>query len=210
MRSYAQYCAIAKALDVIGDRWTLLILRELMIASASRFTDIRNGLPGIASNLLTERLRELESAGLVRRELAPPPVAAPLYALTAKGREVAPVIDALGSFGARLLHSPGKNDVFQSHWLCVPLGLELTDRAPKQPAVTVEVRTGNEPIVLQTHRGVVRACPGVANDADATVSGAPAVVMKFLLGHTNLPTARRQGLRIAGDARAVMRLRPEA
>jgi DNA-binding HxlR family transcriptional regulator len=208
MRSYAQYCAIAKALDVIGDRWTLLILRELMVRSACRFTDIRNGLPGIASNLLTERLRELENAGLVRREAAPAPVAATLYSLTVKGREVGPVLDALGSFGAHLLHSPDKHDLFQSHWLCVPLGLELKDQTPKEPAVTVVVRTGNEPIVLQTHRGRVRARPGSAHDPDATVSGSPPVVMKFLLGHTSLQTARRQGLRIAGDQRAVTRLRP--
>ena len=68
MRSYGQYCSIAKALDVVGDRWTLLIIRELMIRGACRYTDLKNGLPGIATNLLADRIRELESAGLIRRE----------------------------------------------------------------------------------------------------------------------------------------------
>ena len=209
MRSYAQYCAIAKALDVIGDRWTLLILRELLVRPACRFTDVRNGLPGIASNLLTERLRELESAGLVRREAAPSPLGTTVYALTPKGLKVAPVVDALGSFGAQMLHSPGRNDVFQSHWLCVPRGLELKDKTPKEPPVTIEVRTGNEPIVLQTQRSRVTARPGTAKESDATVSGSPAVVVKFLLGHIGLQTARKQGLRIAGNERAVLRVRPD-
>ena len=73
MRFYEQYCAIAKALDVIGDRWTLLIVRELLVRGPSRYTDLRNGLPGIATNLLVDRLRGLEEAGIVRREAAPPP-----------------------------------------------------------------------------------------------------------------------------------------
>jgi hypothetical protein len=79
MRSYGQYCSIAKALDVVGDRWTLLIVRELLIRGACRYTDLKNGLPGIATNLLSDRIRELESAGLIRREEAPPPVATTLF-----------------------------------------------------------------------------------------------------------------------------------
>ena len=75
MRSYGQYCSVAKALDVIGDRWTLLIVRELLLRGACRYTDLKNGLPGIATNLLADRLRELEAAGIVVREQAAPPVA---------------------------------------------------------------------------------------------------------------------------------------
>ena len=79
MRSYGQYCSVAKALDVVGDRWTLLIVRELLLQGPCRYTDLRNGLPGIATNLLADRLSELESAGLVRREEAAPPVATTLF-----------------------------------------------------------------------------------------------------------------------------------
>ena len=89
MRTYGQYCALAKSLDVLGDRWTLLIVRELMLAGPSRYTDLRNGLPGIATNLLSERLRELEAAGVVARNEAPPPVATTLFSLTERGEALA-------------------------------------------------------------------------------------------------------------------------
>jgi len=95
MRSYGQSCGVAKALDLLGERWTLLIVRELL-QGPSRYTDLRNGLPGIATNLLAERLRELEEAGVVLREEAPPPIATALYSLTDRGQELQSVIYELG------------------------------------------------------------------------------------------------------------------
>src|SRR6266852_6069713 len=103
VRSYKQYCALAKALDVIGDRWTLLIVRELLIREAYRYTDLRDGLPGIATNLLADRLRELERAGIVEREAAPAPVASTLYRLTERGRELRPAVHALGRWSAPMM-----------------------------------------------------------------------------------------------------------
>src|SRR5262249_48342186 len=85
MRSYKQFCALAKALDVLGDRWTLWIVRELLIRGPSRYTELLDGLPGIATNLLVDRLRTLEQAGVVARDTAPPPVAATLFRLTERG-----------------------------------------------------------------------------------------------------------------------------
>src|SRR2546426_318753 len=76
MRSYGQFCGLAKSLDVIGDRWTLLIVRELLIRGPSRYTDLRIGLPGIPTNLLADRLRDMEEAGLLRRDMSPAPAAA--------------------------------------------------------------------------------------------------------------------------------------
>src|ERR1700734_3222557 len=95
MRSYGQFCSIAKALDVVGDRWSLLIIRELSIRDGLRYTDLKDGLPGIATNLLADRIRELEAAGLIRREEAPPPVATTLFHLTQAGRELRPSLDAV-------------------------------------------------------------------------------------------------------------------
>ena len=103
MRSYGQYCSVAKALDVIGDRWTLLIIRELLLQGPCRYTDLRNGLPGIATNLLSDRLRELEAAGLVRREEAAPPVATTLFHLTEAGAGLEPALEALGAWGIRYM-----------------------------------------------------------------------------------------------------------
>src|SRR5580692_4963804 len=106
MRSYQQRCGLAKALDVIGDRWTLLIVRELLIRGACRYTDLKDGLPGIATNLLSDRIRDLESGGLIWREDAPPPVATTLYHLTDTGKELTPVLDALGRWGVRYMIDP--------------------------------------------------------------------------------------------------------
>src|SRR5213082_2257205 len=100
MRSYRQYCALARALDVVGDRWTLLIVRELLIRGPSRYTDLQYGLPGIATNLLADRLRELEAEGIVTKEDAPPPVATTLFRLTPRGEALDSVLTALGRWGA--------------------------------------------------------------------------------------------------------------
>src|SRR6266566_415342 len=101
MRTYGQYCSIARALDLVGDRWTLLIVRELLLQGPCRFTDLKNGLPGIATNLLSTRLTELEDAGLISRENAPPPIATVLYSLTDSGLALEPVLKSLGLWGLR-------------------------------------------------------------------------------------------------------------
>src|SRR5436309_9438539 len=131
MRSYGQYCAVAKALDVIGDRWSLLIVRELMLRGPCRYTDIRDGLPGIATNLLADRLRELEEAGVIRREAAPPPVATTLFHLTPRGEELRSVVRALADWGAPLLGEAVGDDVFRSDWVRYPAALYLTDTEPE-------------------------------------------------------------------------------
>src|SRR3954451_18987050 len=110
VRSYSEYCAIAKSLDVIGDRWTLLIMRELTLRGACRYTDLRNGLPGIASNLLAERLRELEHAGVIAREDAPPPVATALFQLTPRGEQLRPVLEGLIRWGIPLMAEQNPDD----------------------------------------------------------------------------------------------------
>src|SRR5436305_11702023 len=127
MRSYGEYCALAKSLDVIGNRWTLLIVRELLLRGPSRYTDLREGLPGIATNLLAERLRELEEARLVAREEAPPPVATTLFRLTPRGEELRPVIERLTLWGAPLMTVQDPKDVVRSHWLAFALESMLSD-----------------------------------------------------------------------------------
>jgi DNA-binding HxlR family transcriptional regulator len=101
-RTYGQYCPIAAGLDLIGDRWTLLILRELSMGDR-RFTDLRGDLPGLAPNLLTERLRTLQSIGLVNAVELPPPAARSVYRLTDEGRRIEPVLRSVARFGARYL-----------------------------------------------------------------------------------------------------------
>ncbi len=210
MRSYRQYCALAKALDVVGDRWTLLIVRELLVRGPCRYTDLRNGLPGIATNLLAERLRELEQAGVVAREAAPPPVATTLVRLTPRGQALDAVVQELGGWGGPLLARPARNDTFRSHWLALPAAHCLRDHAPRRPPVTIEVRTGDEPLVLETLHGAVRARPGSALHPDAVVIGTPHVVVGLLTGRLDLAAARAAGLKYEGDPKTLRRMQPRA
>src|SRR5262245_33074161 len=99
-RTYGDACRFAHALDTVGERWALLVVRELLLGP-KRFTDLRNGLPNASSNMLAERLRELERGGVVRRRKLPPPYAASVYELTDWGRELEPIVTALGAWGAR-------------------------------------------------------------------------------------------------------------
>jgi len=109
-RSYDQYCAVARGLDVIGDRWTLLLVRDLLLGP-KRYKDLLSGLPGIGTNLLAGRLRELEGTGLIERTVLPPPAGSTVYQLTEAGQALEPAVVALGRWGARFLGQPRKTDV---------------------------------------------------------------------------------------------------
>jgi len=208
MRSYGQYCAVAKALDVIGDRWTLLIVRELVLRGPSRYTDLRDGLPGIATNLLADRLRELEQAGLVAREDAPPPVATALFRLTERGAELRPVLEELTRWGLPYMIEEPEDQDFRLHWLGAPAELYLRDRAPERPPVTIELRTGDATLLIETAEGEVHARPGTAENADVVVFGTPHLVAALLTGIVGLDDAVERGLRLEGDARALRRVLP--
>ena len=208
VKSYREYCALAQGLDIVGDRWTLLIVRELLILGPCRYTDLRNGLPGIATNLLAERLREMEKAGLVRREEAPPPVATTLFHLTPRGEELKPALEALARWAGPLMARPVGDDEFRSHWLVLPFEHYLSDHAPELPPITIEVRTGDEPILIETVDGKVQARPGRAEHPDASVTGTASLVLGLLTGKLDLATAQGRGLRYEGDPEILDRVRP--
>lgn len=119
-RSYRQYCAVAKALDVIGERWTLLIVRELLLGPR-RYTDLLAGLPGIGTNLLAARLRKLEAAGLLNRRVLPPPAGSTAYELTALGRGLQTTLLDLGRWGAHLLADLDPADERRAGWYVVSM-----------------------------------------------------------------------------------------
>src|SRR2546430_214664 len=181
MRSYGQYCGLAKALDVVGDRWSLLIVRELMLRDACRYTDLYQGLPGIASNLLADRLRDLESAGIVQREEAPPPVATTLFRLTELGRELRPAVHALGRWGGPLLGDDFGDNAFRSHWLALPLEIHLGDRAPEGQPVTIGVHAGREDLVIELADGRVRTREWAEDTPDVTLTGRPKLILGLLI-----------------------------
>ncbi|MCF4141054.1 winged helix-turn-helix transcriptional regulator [Streptomyces sp. Tue 6430] len=119
-RSYDQYCSAARALDAVGDRWTLLIVRELL-AGPRRYTDLHADLPGVSTDVLASRLRDMERDGLATRRRLPPPGAAYVYELTARGSALLPVLQALGAWGQAELGERGPTDAIRAHWFALPL-----------------------------------------------------------------------------------------
>ena len=209
MRSYNHYCAIAKALDVIGDRWNLLIVRELLLQGPCRYTDLLHGLPGIASNLLTDRLRDLEEAGVISREEAPPPIATTLFRLTPRGLELKAIVHDLGRWGAPLMTERDDRDVYRESWLALPVSLFVTDRTPEEPPVTIELRAGGEPITVVTGEGKLHTRPGGTPHPDLVLTGEPELVVGVLTGDLTLSAARARGLRTHGNTKVLARLQPE-
>jgi DNA-binding HxlR family transcriptional regulator len=210
MRSYRQYCSLAKALELVGDRWTLLIVRELLLRGALRYTDLQAGVPGIATNLLADRLRDLEQAGIVRREPAPPPVATTLFHLTPRGQELGPAVLALGRWGEPLIAERDDQDSFRTHWLSLQAKLHLADQEPDGPPVAIELRADDEPLTIEAIDGVVRTRPGAASDPDLVLTGSPEVLVGVLTGTLTLGDARGRGLQHSGAMTTLRRVQPRA
>ena len=221
MRSYGQYCSVAKALDVVGDRWTLLIIRELLLQGPCRYTDLRNGLPGIATNLLADRLHELEAAGLVRREEAAPPVATTLFQLTEAGTGLEPSLEALGAWGIRYMAEPAEDDEFRSHWFTFPVELFLHDADPDGPPLSIELRPASQnasqtasraasrPAVVEVRGGEVRTRLGSAASPDLILAGSPRLILGLLGAYLTAADAEALGLSITGDPAILHRVQPQ-
>lgn len=203
MRSYQQYCSVARALDVVGDRWVLLIVRELLALGPSRYSDLKRGLPGIATNLLADRLKAMEAEGLVERHVAPAPVGATLFRLTARGRELQGVLAALAQWGLELMTSgPDPDDSVQPQWAALLGGLMLPAHlAPDEPGaqVVVGVESGPETMRVILRRDGFEIRRGTSPDADVTLTGPAQLVGAVLSGLLSPRQASRQGLRITGS-----------
>jgi DNA-binding HxlR family transcriptional regulator len=208
MRSYGQYCSIARALDVVGDRWTLLIVRELLLRGPCRFTDLKNGLPGIAPNLLSGRLKELEHAELIRREEAPPPIATSIYTLTANGAALEPALKALGLWGLRHMTTERDEDALQAHWLAYAPAWFTTDADPDAPPAVIQLVAAEKEAVIELGGGQIHSRVGRAPDPDLTLTGPPRAVLGLLTGLIDLDRATRLGLTTHGRRDLLDRLRP--
>jgi DNA-binding HxlR family transcriptional regulator len=191
MKRYDQYCPIACSLGLVGERWTLLVVRELM-QGPKRYTDLLDHLPGIGTNVLADRLKALESADLVEKRKLPPPAASSVYELTPMGRELRPVLHELARFGARLM-GPPPPDALEEGWLLGALDLALS---PDAPAGTLAFRIGTEEASLVD--GI--AVAGIVDDHDVLVEA-------DAIGFYHLVVNREsEGVRIEGDARVLQRL----
>jgi DNA-binding HxlR family transcriptional regulator len=195
MRSYKQFCGVAKALDVVGERWTLLLIRDLM-PGGRRYTDLLRGLPGITTNLLAKRLQHLEAHGLITRRSLPVPASSTVYELTERGRALEPVVLALGAFGAAALVDPA-DDHTSHRWLMVSLSRRFHDADPTP--FSVSVRLLDTDYTLRWDGERLRARDG-DQPAHARVVG-PA-----LLGVLAGRPQSTEGLEITGDPQAFARL----
>lgn len=179
----------------------LLIVRELLAFGPSRYSDIKRGLPGVASNLLADRLKSMESDGLITRRDAPAPVNAPVYELTERGRELEDVLRALTRWGLPAMPSgPSAKDAVQPHWSALLAGLTLPGRLPAGEQITVAVRTGDASVRVTLRESGYAIERGADGDADVTLSGAAQLVGGLLSGLLTPTEAAGLGLQIDGRA----------
>lgn len=194
-RSYGQYCGLARALDVVGDRWNLLIVRELLVGPA-RYGRLQAGLPGISTNLLAERLRELEEAGVVRRQLDAASNAV-AYALTPWGGELRGTVAALVNWSRPLMIAGPGGDSFQPHWLVVALESLLAGKRADAPA-SVGVEVDGAILLVRVDAADVHVVPAAAGQPGTVLSAEPMVVLGLAAGMLTVEQAVAAG-HLRGD-----------
>jgi DNA-binding HxlR family transcriptional regulator len=210
-RSYGEACRFAHALDLVGERWALLVVRELLLGP-KRFTDLRNGLPHASTNILAERLRELEEGGVVRKRKLPPPAASSVYELTEWGRELEPIVTGLGAWGARSPFPPQTTEIG-------PDSIVLALRSLFDPAAvgeaspgTYEVRFGEDVFHVVVSAGDEEAAAevellrGPAAGCDAAIETDPGTFAAVISGQLSVDVALAAGdLEIEGSKRSIAR-----
>jgi DNA-binding HxlR family transcriptional regulator len=204
-RRYDDACAVALALDLVGERWALLVMRELMLGPR-RFSDLRASLPGISANVLTQRLEGLEAAGVLVRRRLPPPAAAQVYELTPWGYESEAVLQALGRWAAR---SPTHDPTLPISGVSLLLSLRTMFDPARAEGLDARIgfRLGEETFLARLADGRLRIAAGPLDDADLVVTGAAHVLAGAIYGGQTLAALERAGaLRIEGDRALAERL----
>src|SRR5215210_4595092 len=203
---YQQYCALARALDVAGDRWTLLIVRELA-PGPRRFTDLIDGLPGISRKLLTERLRSLERDGLIARQELPPPAARQVYELTDDGHDLAHAMAPLIAWGARRIGERKPTETFRARWPAVAMA-GLADReAAKNVRESYQYLVGSSAFYFTVDDGSIWLRDGRAQDPAVVLTTDEQTWADITAGTISASSAAATGaMSVAGDPQAVKRL----
>ncbi len=201
MRSYGQYCGLARALDVVGERWTLLIVRELL-DGPRRYGQLLEGLPGIPSNLLVDRLRRMEESGVVGR------LDDGRYRLSPWGQGLHEAVYALGRWAGPLMAKPRGRDAFRSNWMRHMVIARFEGVDSRRRDLVVELRTGDDPLTLISAAGRVHLHQGPVADPDVVLAGPPESVVGLLLGRISQAQALGAGVHVTGRARLLAGLRP--
>jgi DNA-binding HxlR family transcriptional regulator/putative sterol carrier protein len=198
-RSYSQFCGVAHALDLVGERWALLVVRELL-GGPRRFTDLAQGLPGIRTNILSSRLKELERAGVVQRRTLPPPAASKVYELTDYGRELEPIVLSLGRWGARTLGPPRPGWSVRPEALALMLQAFFSAEAARGLGAVYELRLGETSLSLRVADGTLSAATERVTDPDVVVTTDFETLAGFARGTLTPEEALANGrLRLEGD-----------
>jgi DNA-binding HxlR family transcriptional regulator len=191
-RSYGQHCTVARALDAVGERWTLLLVRELS-TGPKRYKDLLGGLPGIGTNLLAARLKRLEGEGIVGRATLPPPAGSNVYELTVLGKELEPVLVALSRWGARFLDDPGEDDEVRAGWAAIALRSAVPAGASDGRPGTYEFHIDGEAFHLRAGGEEVEVRQGPAPDPDLVVHGDAGTLLAVASGRMSPEEAVRSG-----------------
>ena len=203
-RTYDDGCAAAHALDLVGERWALLVVRELLLGP-KRFTDLKSGLPHASPNVLAQRLRDLEAAGIVRRGKLPPPAASKIYELTAWGRDLEPVIIALGRWGVRSPTKPPDAELGVDSLILSFRTMFDPDRAEGLDAL-YEFRLGEDRFRAEVVEGRLEIARGTAEQPDATVEADAGTLAALVYDELELDDTLSSGdLSIEGDRAVVER-----
>jgi DNA-binding HxlR family transcriptional regulator len=204
-RSYGDACGIARALDVVGERWALMVVRELLLGP-KRFTDLRAGLPHVSPDVLAQRLRDLEQAGVVERRKLPPPYASQVYELTESGRALEPVLVELGRWGGANAPPPGDEMGMSLDAHVVSLRTLFDAERAGDLAARIELRLGGERFRVEIADGRIETGRGELPGADAAIEADPRIFIEVLHGHRTLADAlAADALRIEGDRRLARR-----
>jgi len=202
-RSYDQYCSAARALDVVGDRWTLLIVRELL-AGPRRYTDLHADLPGVSTDVLASRLKDMERDGLATRRRLPPPGAATVYELTGHGRELLPVLQALGAWGVAELGERRPTDAVRAHWFALPLLRAIEGEG----VVEVRLEEGEFHLLLGAEDGPVYGDGPAPGEPDARLVLDVVTCTAVARGESSMADAVRDGrVEVTGEGTLAKALR---
>jgi DNA-binding HxlR family transcriptional regulator len=204
VKRYGQFCSVARALDVLGDRWALLVVRELLLGP-KRYTDLLDGLPGVGTNVLAVRLRELEEAGIIAREKLPPPAASTVYVLTDDGVALRPVVDELARWGLRHMERPERGEALRTGWLVYSLAV-CTPPTGMRSGDELELRVDDEPHTLTVGHGRFEARRGAAVSPIAVIEAPLRALFRLARGQATRGELERDGqIAVQKDGRAARR-----
>jgi DNA-binding HxlR family transcriptional regulator len=202
-KHYGQFCPVAHALELIGERWSLLIVREL-INGPKRYTDLSAALPGIGTNILAARLRDLEQAGVLQKRQLPPPAAAKVYELTPYGEELREPLYALGRWGAKSLGPPGENELMLPGWLVN--AVRATCTGGYLPDTVFSLRTDDEAVTARFEADQLVVEQGTTDDADVVIETDPSTLFCIASGQMSTAEAiRAKAVKVTGSRKQAER-----